>query len=209
MFRILTLAMLLVAATVAHSDQRPYISTRLAKAVMQSSDVIPDEDSRKLCDGSGFITHFDGHRTPCPGCDACKPDGDIGKRPEASGPVLGAVKAVVTQGKPILVAPMAVGSNLMVYHLGAEWCPPCRQMKASTWSNPRLRQFMKDKGVTLHLLDADTAKDRKFFDYYKVSRLPTVIIVDKRQLNTPKSRVTGFVSADTMVSLLQKELENE
>lgn len=24
------------------------------------------------CDGSGFITHGDGHRTPCPGCDACK-----------------------------------------------------------------------------------------------------------------------------------------
>lgn len=24
------------------------------------------------CDGSGFITHGDGHRTPCPGCENCR-----------------------------------------------------------------------------------------------------------------------------------------
>lgn len=33
---------------------------------------VPSPLPSSKCDGSGYITHGDGHRTPCPGCDACK-----------------------------------------------------------------------------------------------------------------------------------------
>jgi hypothetical protein len=32
----------------------------------------PEQEVVQVCDGSGFITHGDGHKTPCPGCDQCK-----------------------------------------------------------------------------------------------------------------------------------------
>lgn len=32
----------------------------------------PDEEDEAQCDGSGFITHGDGHKTPCPGCSKCQ-----------------------------------------------------------------------------------------------------------------------------------------
>ena len=46
---------------------RPYISTNLAKVIMVDVD-----DNTEVCDGSGWITHGDGHKTECPGCSACK-----------------------------------------------------------------------------------------------------------------------------------------
>lgn len=52
---------------------RAYISTRLADAIIEY-DTLTDEVviEEELCDGSGWITQGDGHKTECPGCDACK-----------------------------------------------------------------------------------------------------------------------------------------
>jgi len=50
------------------TNYRPYISTNLAKVVMtEEVDTVEEE-----CDGSGWITHGDGHKTECPGCSACE-----------------------------------------------------------------------------------------------------------------------------------------
>ena len=51
---------------------RAYISTRLADAIIEY-DILTDEVViEEQCDGSGWITQGDGHRTECPGCDACQ-----------------------------------------------------------------------------------------------------------------------------------------
>lgn len=54
----------------ADVNYRPYISTNLAKAVITTTDDVDDVVEEK-CDGSGWITHGDGHKTPCPGCSEC------------------------------------------------------------------------------------------------------------------------------------------
>ena len=60
-----------------HSKKmRAYQSTRLAIAAMNNPDATPDEVDEELCDGSGWIIQGDGHRTECPGCDACESTGD-------------------------------------------------------------------------------------------------------------------------------------
>lgn len=38
----------------------------------QISTAPDDEEDEVQCDGSGFITHGDGHKTPCPGCSKCQ-----------------------------------------------------------------------------------------------------------------------------------------
>lgn len=58
-------------------NYRPYISTNLAKVIMVDKEDVVEEK----CDGSGWITHGDGHKTECPGCSACenkvKPESDL------------------------------------------------------------------------------------------------------------------------------------
>lgn len=54
---------------------RPEISTGLSYAIINNNDLddLDDEDEEDtLCDGSGYIKHFDGHITECPGCPNCK-----------------------------------------------------------------------------------------------------------------------------------------
>jgi hypothetical protein len=60
-------------------EYRAYISTRLADAIIEY-DILNDEVVvEERCDGSGWITQGDGHRTECPGCDACESTGDAPK----------------------------------------------------------------------------------------------------------------------------------
>jgi len=56
-------------------EYRAYIATRLAEAILDNPVVVDDEIEEELCDGSGWITQGDGHKTECPGCDACEGKG--------------------------------------------------------------------------------------------------------------------------------------
>ena len=59
----------------SNPEYRAYISTRLADAIIEY-DILTDEVVvEEQCDGSGWITQGDGHRTECPGCDACESTG--------------------------------------------------------------------------------------------------------------------------------------
>lgn len=40
--------------------------------IVNSNSNIEEEQAVETCDGSGFITHGDGHKTPCPGCNKCQ-----------------------------------------------------------------------------------------------------------------------------------------
>ena len=75
------LSSLLLAGAVLSSassgyNHRPYISTNLAKAIITYN---VDDTINEQCDGSGWITHGDGHKTECPGCTACQ---NSGPKPE-------------------------------------------------------------------------------------------------------------------------------
>ena len=161
---------------------RAYQATRLAVAVMNTPDTTPDEDDVEQCDGSGYITHGDGHRTPCPGCPACK--GKDEKEPVAAD----------------------IEPEYNVYHFGAKWCGPCQQMIKNTWPDEKMVEFLKDKKEKLFVFDVDNKDHKKFFSYYKVTSYPTIILLDKDNLNKPLQRNVGGRSAESMIKELDKVL---
>jgi len=214
-------AILFSSAAVDAQDinYRPYISTRMAKILLEK-DNIPD-DSNKLCDGSGWITHGDGHKTECPGCDACKDNqpnidpvdpvdpekercqcgcGKIGCKCEKSGqcfPIKDTEDATMEDPR------------YYIYHFGADWCSPCIKMKQITWSNSEVKKTISDRDGELHFLDADTPSHKEFFEYYNIKLYPTVIIVKADNLENPIFRMSGYISPETMNDILQGKLEND
>jgi hypothetical protein len=56
----------------SNPKHRAYISTRLADAIIEYNILTDEVVVEEQCDGSGWITQGDGHRTECPGCDACQ-----------------------------------------------------------------------------------------------------------------------------------------
>ncbi len=57
------------------TDFRPTIACELALGTMSPDESpSPTPDVTDKCDGSGWITQGDGHKTKCPGCPACAGD---------------------------------------------------------------------------------------------------------------------------------------
>lgn len=158
---------------------RAYISTRLAVAILSNDEVVPDDVEEK-CDGSGWITHGDGHKTECPGCSACLND----KEP---------------------VATAEETSEYTLYHFGAEWCGPCQQMKSEVWASDEMKEYLEDKDTKLYVLDADNDEHRKFFSYYKISTYPTVMLLKSDELERVLLRTTGFKNTNSIKTLLDGE----
>lgn len=73
------------------SDFRSVIACELALGSMQTNEPTPDVTEN--CDGSGWITQGDGHKTKCPGCPAC--EGNSGEYGSFMG-ISDATKAVKT-----------------------------------------------------------------------------------------------------------------
>lgn len=242
----------------AQENFRPYIAVHLAKAIMMGEGVLPDNDVKKLCDGSGWIAHGDGHRTRCPGCSACEKNGTQAKecscgcgevdcdcangsckkqeiaqeKPKEQSPILVVIvkqyqlpannptapePKVEQQTEPV-VDPVLLEpegsktpepSDIIVYHFGAEWCNPCRKMKSETWSNEDLKNFMKDRGIQINYFDYDTPEHRKYFSYYGIKSFPTVLFVDRNDLNNPKEILSGFTDSASMLSNLKEELNEQ
>lgn len=60
----------------SNPQYRAYISTRLADAIIEYDTLTDDIVVEEQCDGSGWITQGDGHKTECPGCEACQSSED-------------------------------------------------------------------------------------------------------------------------------------
>lgn len=160
---------------------RAYISTRLAKVVITEEVIVPEEDVSEQCNGSGWITHGDGHRTPCPGCKACE-----------------------KKSTKEIIEPNNGGYNL--YHFGAEWCGPCERMKKETWTDVNLKSFMKNNNVKLFILDEKNPKHKEHFSYYKIEKYPTVIFLKSDDLNNPIVKSVGFLDANNVTKLLMDNI---
>jgi thiol-disulfide isomerase/thioredoxin len=69
---------------------------------------------------------------------------------------------------------------------GAEWCPPCHQLKATVFTRPDFIEKMK-LFVPVYL-DGDTAGAQKWGDVFKVSGYPTLVV-----LNADRTELTRIV----------------
>ena len=232
---LLCFAMLFVASTDSGLDNfRPFISTSLAKTIMTNGDeevIVEDK-----CDGSGWITHGDGHKTECPGCSNCEtnnPKPDPKPDPEVTytckcNTSRTYCNCVAAYGKcscrkievkkkdleyseqflePIKSEPEK--PKYRIYHFGAKWCPPCIAMKEKTWKDADVKNAIKTQNAKLFILDEAHPPHLEYFKHYKVKVYPTIIFVAVDSLEKQIYRTTGFVDAEEMRSTIQKELTNE
>ena len=191
-------------------NYRPYISTRMAKILMEQ-DVKPDDENvEELCDGSGFITHGDGHKTECPGCSACK-----NKEPEADKEKCqcGCEREgceCIKNGRCFPLNNKAEDADtkkpiFYVYYMGAKWCGPCQKMKAETLSNKDVLEFMESKNIELIIYEETNPEHKSLFKLYNIKLLPTLLIVDPKDPTDVRYRFAGFLDSESMLKLLRKK----
>jgi thiol-disulfide isomerase/thioredoxin len=107
--------------------------------------------------------------TPNAAMAEATPDAGSGHHPGEgidwfAGDVDAAFARAKAEGKPVFL------------YWGAEWCPPCHELKASVFSRADFQQ--KAKLFIPVYLDGDTTGAQKWGDVFKVSGYPTVVILD-------------------------------
>ncbi|MHB9041088.1 MAG: thioredoxin fold domain-containing protein, partial [Melioribacteraceae bacterium] len=91
----------------------------------------------------------------------------------------------------------------MVVDFYADWCIPCKELDAMTFSDPRVLSSLS-KFTTYKVDMTQTVSDEteKLRNKFKIVGMPTVLIINAK--GEEVERLTGFVNANEFLKLLQK-----
>ena len=91
--------------------------------------------------------------------------------------------------------------NKMIIDFYADWCIPCKELDASTFSNPKVvkisNSFKMFKVDMTKTMSDETEKIRKKFN---IKGMPTVLIIDSK--GNEIKRLTGFVNAEEFLKIV-------
>lgn len=89
-------------------------------------------------------------------------------------------------------------------HLSAAWCEPCKTLKNEVYPAPaiqeRLRRFIRVD------LDVESERGKRVWMDYKVSDLPTALIIRDDGASLDRFRVIGVLEEDALVKLLDEAI---
>lgn len=95
------------------------------------------------------------------------------------------------------------GNSKMIIDFYADWCIPCKELDALTFSDERVIEKAKDfstyKVDMTSTMDERTEEIRKKFN---IVGMPTVLIFDSK--GNEVSRITGFVNAEKFLKEMEK-----
>lgn len=95
------------------------------------------------------------------------------------------------------------GKAITVVKFTAEWCGPCKEMDRTSWRDPRLEAWFKDKGVAIQV---DVEKERKVSQDNHIRAMPTMVAFVKGEAF---DRVVGFQNADQLLAWLGRVEKGE
>jgi len=244
--------------SVTAENMRVKIGTELALVIMSGSTDSDLDIEECPCKGTKYITHGDGHRTPCPCGDNCKcskPQGDMGDvgdqiekdlfEPkslcncencdckdcgcldgECSCPHNAEASAAEEdEDMPAMTAKEKYDYTL--YHMGAEWCGPCKNMLKNVWPridedgdthNDDMREFLEENRIKLVILDVTLDKDKPYFKKYgKFMRrkgaqpnsrsYPTILMFSVNDHEDPVLEKIGGPGKSMMMDLIRKAID--
>lgn len=106
------------------------------------------------------------------------------------GDVDAAFKSAAAANKPVLL------------YWGAQWCPPCKQLKSSVFNRPDFIE--KSKLFVAVYLDGDLPDAQKWGDVFRVTGYPTVVVLkaDRQEI----TRVAGNMDLSLYATVLDDAL---
>ena len=93
------------------------------------------------------------------------------------------------------------GSKAVIIDFYADWCIPCKELDANTFSDPEVvkisKQFDTYKADMTKSLDEEVEALR---DKYKIIGVPTILILNSK--GEEVNRITGFVNANEFLKII-------
>jgi hypothetical protein len=199
--RLVTIALIFSFASPALADESEIIvklRDTIKKAFVKVEAIVfKKEDAPKPvipvkceCNGTGYITHGDGHKTACPNYPDCT---------KGTGKVAPKVTIDVPKVQP-KVEPAPVKLNAYIEMYSASWCAPCKQWKyQKTRDGLSVMDGLTKSGWTIQVWDVDSPKtplDKR----KKYSKVPTFEVYIDGNLDV----VEGFLTPTKLNELKAK-----
>jgi thioredoxin:protein disulfide reductase len=94
-------------------------------------------------------------------------------------------------------------NEIMVIDFYADWCIPCKELDAITFSDPKVVEEMKRFSVyKVDMTQTLSEKNEKIRNKFNIVGMPTVLIVNSK--GEEIERLTGFVNVEEFLQLLKK-----
>ncbi len=85
----------------------------------------------------------------------------------------------------------------------ADWCISCKELELYTFSDPRVKEILKDFKLLKIDVTKNTKEDKKILKEYNLFGPPAIIFYDKEANEIKSARVIGFKSADEFIEILK------
>lgn len=96
-------------------------------------------------------------------------------------------------------AQAATEHKLLLVDSTASWCPPCKQMEKTTWTDPAVQGRVRPKFIAIQV---DVDQQRSVAEELKIEAMPTLIVFssDGKEL----ARSVGYKDPKTLLSWLDE-----
>ncbi|MEW5912964.1 MAG: cytochrome c biogenesis protein CcdA [Thermodesulfobacteriota bacterium] len=94
-----------------------------------------------------------------------------------------------------------------VIYFTADWCPPCKQLKAETFPDSTVQGLFKGFApLTVDLSKGAGPAEQRLMRLYGVQGVPTMIFLDPKGAEIKESRAVGFLPPERLVPRLKMAL---
>lgn len=95
------------------------------------------------------------------------------------------------------------GNRGMIIDFYADWCIPCKELDASTFSDPQVISAAKSFNVfKADMTKSLSAEVEALRNKYNIAGVPTLLIIDTRGKEV--NRITGYIDAHEFLKILEK-----
>lgn len=92
--------------------------------------------------------------------------------------------------------------KVVFLEFGATWCEPCKRLKATTLSDPRVTEWLGERAVTVEL---DIDQTPELAVEFKVRSVPTMVFV--RPDRTVLGTITGYRDPDALLTEAERRIQ--
>ncbi len=90
-------------------------------------------------------------------------------------------------------------NKFLIVDFMATWCPPCRKMESTTWTDSGVQAWIKENAIAVQI---DVDKDRKASSAFNIEAMPTVVLLSQGG-GKEFDRQVGFLDAGELLRWLK------
>ncbi len=91
-------------------------------------------------------------------------------------------------------------SKLLLIDFTASWCPPCKKMESTTWTDNAVQAWIKENAIAVQI---DVDKDEKATSALHVEAMPTLVLFTPQSGSKEFGRQVGYMSAAELLRWLE------